>query len=96
MEQKVLEYMKKHHMVEVGDRVLIGLSGGADSAALFHILRQYQQTYGYELLAVHVNHGLRGKEALRDQEFVMELCRLYQVPCEVVEMPVQQMAERGK
>ncbi len=96
MEQKVLEYMKKHHMVEVGDRVLIGLSGGADSAALFHILRQYQQTYGYELLAVHVNHGLRGKEALRDQEFVMELCRLYQVPCEVVEMPVQQMAEKGK
>ena len=96
MEQKVLEYMKKHHMVEAGDRVLIGLSGGADSAALFHILRQYQQTYGYELLAVHVNHGLRGKEALRDQEFVMELCRLYQVPCEVVEMPVQQMAEKGK
>ena len=96
MEQKVLEYMKKHHMVEVGDRVLIGLSGGADSAALFHILREYQQVYGYELLAVHVNHGLRGEEALRDQEFVMELCRSCQVPCEVVEMPVRQMAEKGK
>ncbi len=96
MEQKVLEYMKKHHMVESGDRVLIGLSGGADSAALFHILREYQQVYGYELLAVHVNHGLRGEEALRDQEFVMELCRSCQVPCEVVKMPVRQMAEKGK
>ena len=40
---KVKKYMKKHHMVEAGDRVLIGLSGGADSAALFHILREYQR-----------------------------------------------------
>lgn len=93
MEQKVLEYMKKYHMIERGDRVLIGLSGGADSAALFHILRQYRQTLGFELLAVHVNHGLRGEEARRDQEFVEDLCRSYQITCRAVEVSVRQAAE---
>lgn len=96
MEQKVLEYMEKHHMIETGDRVLIGLSGGADSAALFHILRQYQKALGYELLAVHVNHGLRGEEAGRDQEFAEELCRSYRIPCMAVEMPVRQIAHQRK
>ena len=74
IEKKVLEYIGKYHMIEKGDRVLIGLSGGADSAALFHILRKYQKELGFELLAVHVNHGLRGAEAQRDQEFVETLC----------------------
>lgn len=96
MEQKVLEYIRKHHMIEEGDRVLIGLSGGADSAALFHILRCHQKTLGFELLAVHVNHGLRGEEARRDQEFVEELCRSFQVPWAAVEVPVRQIARERK
>lgn len=96
MEQKVLNYMKKYHMVEKGDRVLIGLSGGADSAALFHILCGYQSVLGFELLAVHVNHGLRGAEAQRDQEFVEELCRSCLVTYAAVEMPVRKMAQERK
>lgn len=96
IEKKVLEYIRKYHMIEKGDRVLIGLSGGADSAALFHILRKYQKELGFELLAVHVNHGLRGAEAQRDQEFVETLCREYEIPCQAVEMPVRQMAAQRK
>ena len=96
IEKKVLEYIRKYHMIEKGDRVLIGLSGGADSAALFHILRKYQKELGFELLAVHVNHGLRGAEARRDQAFVENLCREYEIPCQAVEMPVRQMAAQRK
>ena len=70
IEKRVQGYIRKHHMIETGDRVLIGLSGGADSAALFHILRRSCSKLGFELLAVHVDHGLRGMEARRDRKFV--------------------------
>ena len=50
--------------------VIVGLSGGADSVALTHYL---QQKVGKErLLCVHVNHGLRGEEALQDENFVQD------------------------
>ena len=76
IEKRVREYIEKHRMIASGDRALIGLSGGADSAALFHILRKLQKSLDFRLLAVHVNHGLRGAEAARDQEFVENLCKL--------------------
>lgn len=58
-------------------KMLLGLSGGADSVALFHILRE---TKGVKLSAVHVNHGLRGAESERDEEFVRTLCEQYKIP----------------
>ena len=58
--------MEQYHMVMAGERVLLGLSGGADSVCLFHLLRELQEPLGFSLLAVHVNHNLRGAEAGRD------------------------------
>ena len=96
IEKRVQGYIRKHHMIETGDRVLIGLSGGADSAALFHILRRSCSKLGFELLAVHVDHGLRGMEARRDRKFVEDLCRQYQIPCQCEEMPVRDMAAQKR
>jgi len=61
-------------------RLLIGLSGGADSVALAYLLRQQE---GLELLAVHVNHGLRGDASDGDEAFVRELCARWQLPLDV-------------
>lgn len=58
----------------ISGEMLLGLSGGADSVALFHILRE---TEGVKLTAVHVNHGLRGEESIQDEAFVRDLCRRY-------------------
>lgn len=58
-------------------RLLLGLSGGADSTALFHMLRGMN---GIELMAVHVNHGLRGAESDADEAFVRDLCDRWGVP----------------
>lgn len=55
-----------------GSPVLVGLSGGADSTALLHLLCRYARETGAEISAAHVNHGIRGEEADRDEEF----CRL--------------------
>lgn len=76
MLKRTAEYMKQQKMPMPGERIVIGLSGGVDSICLFHILREL----GYELEAVHVNHGIRGEEAKRDEAFVRKLCGQYNIP----------------
>ncbi len=73
MKQKVLNYIKTHHLIETGDRILVALSGGADSVALLHFLKTVQDSYQLTLLAVHVNHGIR-QEADKDEAFCWRLC----------------------
>lgn len=64
------------------ERLLIGLSGGADSVALFHMLLARDHGAG-RLWAVHVNHGLRGEQSDEDERFVRSLCQEYKVPLKV-------------
>ena len=62
-------------LVGRGDAVLVGLSGGADSVCLLHFLRYLAGEKHFLLAAVHVNHGLRGREAAQDQRFCKNLCK---------------------
>ena len=67
------------NLIEPGDNVLIGLSGGPDSVFLFHNLRKLKIDLSFNLYASHVNHMYRGKDAMHDEEFVRELCGKYGV-----------------
>ena len=80
MRRKVEQYIRKYHMTEAGERVCIGLSGGADSVCLFLLLEELRHSLGFTLEAVHVNHCLRGAEADEDEEFVRNLCAACGVP----------------
>lgn len=64
--------------VDKGERVLLALSGGADSVYLLNWLRRTMATS--QILAVHVHHGLRGAASDGDQEFCEELCAGWKVP----------------
>jgi tRNA(Ile)-lysidine synthase len=61
-------------MLAQGDRVLVAVSGGPDSAALLSVLAELSDSLGVSLLAAHFNHGLRGAEADRDQQVAEQLC----------------------
>jgi len=61
--------------IAVGERILIGLSGGADSVALLHLMIELRARFDFEIAAAHFNHRLRGKESQRDERFVRELCQ---------------------
>lgn len=69
-----------HGLIPAGERVLVGVSGGADSVALLLVLSDLRETLGFELCAAHLNHGIRGAEADEDQAYVRELCRSMALP----------------
>lgn len=88
MQKEVQKRMEELHMVEPGDRVLVGISGGADSVCLLLLLSKLQKEMDFELMAVHVEHGIRGEESKEDAEFVEALCQHNEIPCQVVEVDV--------
>lgn len=94
MTDKVLHTIKCHQMIVPGDKVLIALSGGADSMALAFFLNEIKQDWRLSLEAVHVNHCLRGAEAERDARFVQAWCAAQGIPCHVVKRDVAAAAAR--
>jgi tRNA(Ile)-lysidine synthase len=81
MELDVLKHIKKHMLLQEGDRVLIAVSGGPDSMALLHWLWQNRKRWNLTLRAVHVNHQFRGTEADADQAYVEQICQAWAIPC---------------
>lgn len=80
MKRKVARYIAQKQLLHEGDRVLIALSGGADSVALLHLLL----SLGYTCEAAHCNFCLRGAESDRDESFVRQLCEEQHVPLHVI------------
>lgn len=60
--------------LDVGDRVVVGVSGGADSVCLLHLIYKAKEELCLDIVAAHLHHGIRGDEADRDMEFVKKLC----------------------
>ncbi len=75
MYNKVIETIKKFNMLNNGENIVVGLSGGADSCALTHILTRLSGKMDLHITAVHINHGIRGEEAERDERSAEEFCR---------------------
>ena len=73
LEQKALLALRQYSLFTQGDRIAVGVSGGADSVALLRFLAQVSGQFGWRLTVCHVHHGLRGTEADRDEQFVREL-----------------------
>ncbi|MDR3238770.1 MAG: tRNA lysidine(34) synthetase TilS [Clostridiales bacterium] len=70
----VLSAIQKYGMLSQGDRIIAGLSGGADSVCLLIILLELRDEYALTLRPVHVHHGIRGREADEDASFARALC----------------------
>ncbi|MFQ5521667.1 MAG: tRNA lysidine(34) synthetase TilS [Candidatus Methylomirabilia bacterium] len=77
--RSVLDTIRRHGMLAGGETVLVGVSGGADSVALLHILRSLSRRLSLTLHLVHVNHSLR-PEADADQAFVEDLAHRRGLP----------------
>lgn len=74
MYQRAVETVEKYNMINDGDSIVVGLSGGADSCALTMFLAGLIKKYGIKITAVHINHGIRGAEADSDEAFARAFC----------------------
>lgn len=95
-EQRVHKTVLAHEMLAPGDSVLVGVSGGPDSVALFLALRKLAESLSLQLCIAHVNHCLRGEESDRDEVFVRELAASCGVDVYVEKIDVAAVARERK
>ncbi len=94
-EKKVLDTIISNNMLKSGDRVVVGVSGGADSVALLCVLKRLQ-VLNLSISACHINHNIRGAEADRDEAFVRDLCKKLDVPLYVLSADVPAIAKEKR
>jgi len=100
VEKKIVRAVKQaiaeHSLFQFGDRVLVAVSGGADSVALIHLLETLAPLFAFRLAIAHLNHCLRKKESDRDAEFVLSLAQSLNLPVYLEKIDVHQYKRQHK
>ena len=96
MLKKIYDFIINNKMLDAGDTVVCGLSGGADSVALLLSLKELSAELGINVEALHVNHCLRGAESNSDEEFCRDLCSSNDIRFTAVSCNVKALAEKEK
>ncbi len=94
-EDKVLKTIKKYNMVEDGDKVVIGVSGGPDSMSLLNSLNNLKEKLNIKIYVAHINHMIR-KEADEETEYVKNFCEKIGVEFFVKRIKVEEEAKKQK
>lgn len=89
---KMLAYCKKERLIDKGDRIVVGVSGGVDSVCLLQLLNEIREPWGLSLYVLHVHHGIRGEEADRDASLVEQMAEQLSLPFWLVRKNVKNLA----
>ncbi len=95
IDSKIRDYILKNRLTDIGDKVLVGLSGGADSVCLLFMLNLLKKDLKIDIVAIHVNHMIRGAEAIRDENFCKNLCAKLEIPLTVRRIDVPKLAREN-
>ena len=99
MKEKVLETIKKYNLIENGDKLVLGVSGGPDSISMLNILNDIRNDKNlhmeFDIIVAHVNHMIR-EEAKDDEKFVEDFCKKIGVPFYSKSIDVQKIANNNK
>lgn len=92
--ERVWQIITQQDMLTPADTVVVGVSGGADSVALLHILLTLRREKGSpsRLVVAHIQHNLRGEDSRQDERFVRQLCADWGVECRVKDADVAALA----
>ncbi len=96
MKKRLKEFILEQNLIEQGDIVCVGLSGGADSVCLFLLLYELREELGFSLQAFHVNHHLRGEESEKDRAFAEKLCAQKNIYIQLFDHDVAKIAAEMK
>ena len=99
MRDKVLKTINKYNLINDGDKVVLGVSGGPDSIAMLNILNDIKNDknlhMNFDIIVAHVNHMIR-EEAIDDQRFVENFCKKIGVSFYAKSIDVQKIANNKK
>lgn len=93
-EKQVIETIEKYNLIENGDKIVLGISGGPDSISMLNILNKLRKDK-FDIVVAHINHGLR-ENAKIDEEYVLEFCNKIGVECFVLHSNIKEIAEKEK
>ena len=93
---RILQLIRRYQMIEAGEHVVVGVSGGVDSVVLLAVLHHLRPRLGIQLSSAHLNHQLRGVEAERDAEFVRRFSEQLAIPCYVESRNVPELMKTQK
>lgn len=91
--EKITLAIKEYNMLKPSQSVVVGLSGGADSAMLCHFLKYICNV---KVIACHINHNLRGEESIRDRDFVSDFCNTHDIECHIYDCDIEKHAKENK
>lgn len=74
IKERFLKFIKEKNIIQSGDKILVGLSGGPDSVCMLNLLCSIREKEKIEVAAAHINHMLRGEEADKDEEYSKKIC----------------------
>ena len=77
---RIISFIQSKQLLSPEDTLIAAVSGGLDSTVMLYCLQQIKTTLGINLEVVHVNHGVRGRAAREDQEFVEAMCQRFHLP----------------
>ncbi|WP_026702323.1 tRNA lysidine(34) synthetase TilS [Salibacterium aidingense] len=96
MKHTVEQWIKERSLIDPGSRILVAVSGGPDSMALLHFMKEKEKAWNLQVLAAHVNHGLREETAEEDEVFVQSWCKTWSIPFFRTYVSVKkEIAEKG-
>lgn len=97
MEEKILKTIKEYNLIENGDKVIVGVSGGPDSITLLDVLSKIKNKniIDFEIIVCHINHMIR-EEAAADEEYVKEYCTKNNIKCFAKRAEVEKLAKQEK
>ena len=95
VEESFLDTCKRFNLIDSGDKIVVGVSGGPDSISLLHLLIKYKQKFGYELVVCHINHLIR-EDSTDDEIFVENYCGKNNIKFYVKRIDVETYAKENK
>lgn len=96
MLEKIFHTIEEKKLIERNQHIILGLSGGADSIFLLKVLLEYRKIVPFTLISCHINHGLRGEEAISDEEFCRDICRKHKIPYYGFRVNVNEFGRKNK
>ena len=95
LEENFLNTVKENNLIEAGDKIVVGVSGGPDSITLLECLNKYKNKLNYEIVVAHINHLIR-EDSTEDEEFVEKVCKKMNIPCYIKRAEILKIAKEEK